>query len=119
MTIDPFGERTERGPGLGRVLSFVSQTVSVQLLRSVTAEPLFVTVNLTVTSDPYTACDGTTTFEATRSASGCASTNTALTVKLFASFGYSSTAFPESATTRKKLGPRNRSGMVALDVVDV
>src|SRR5690242_8051548 len=114
----PVGDRTERGPGLGRVLSFVSQTVSVQSLRSVAADPLFVTVNRTVMTAPYTACDGTTTFDVTRSESGCASTNTALAVKSFASFGYSSTAFVASAMTRKKPGPRNRSGMIALVVDD-
>ena len=51
MTIGvPSVVSTERGPGLGRVLSLESQTVSVQPLRLVVAEPLLVTVNLTVIS---------------------------------------------------------------------
>ena len=43
---------TERGPGLGRVLSLVIQIVSVHALRLVTAEPLLVTVKRTVISAP-------------------------------------------------------------------
>src|SRR5262245_21962969 len=102
--------------GLGRVLSWVSQIVSVQNARSVGAEPLLVTVYRTSISAPYTACPGTTTPPVTRSASGWGSTKIGTAARLLFSLGYSSMLPLASATTRTKPEPLKRAGITMLGV---